>query len=275
MTLVPVHQKNGVQPIRSFPRLDTLMLMFLVEQKLSPIQSSMTLEILIGMDNQNLFESEIPVVEFFQDRFSLTKNHAYKHLKQLKDLHIYITVNTKALRFNPFIANKVKNLPSHWEFGGIEVAFLKEYLEWLTAKGIPRNLPSYVRLKKSQRKSEWFRENYISRREHAEIVDRHVKQLSGLIEEHTRDTEIFLLQREMDDVRALAKIEDLEQVIKEQSVQLHQASSQLREQSAMLGKLQNAIERLLARAEVPLEVKAEVKRHLSVVNSSPIGAFES
>lgn len=266
MTPAPVQHKSSViQPIRSFPRLDALLLMFFVEEKLSSIQASMTFEILIGMDTDNIFECEVPVVEFFQERFDISKNHAYKHLKHLRDLQIYLPLNAKALRFNPYIANRVKNLSGLWEFEGIEIACSAEYLSWLTHKGIPQNLPSYVRVKKAQRKSEWFKENYISKREHAEIVDRHVRQINELIDEHTKDTETFLAQRELDDVRALAKIDSLERVINEQSAELRNASLQMHEQSLILKTLQGAIERLLATAEVPHSVKAEVKRHLSVV----------
>lgn len=195
-----MHPKS-IQPIKTFPRLNALIIMYLVENELTAIQTCMMIELIKGMDKENIFETKDTVVQYFHERFEIDKTNLSKHLKVLRQLTIYVPISPNSFRINPYIANRVKNLPSLWEFEELKTnAFDREYWEWFKAKGIPKGLISFVRLTRKEEKTKNAADKYISKKQHLDTMAFYIKQVNDLVEEHTRDIESFLNQRREDEM---------------------------------------------------------------------------
>lgn len=195
MTINAKHYQKK-QPIPKFYRADPFVFMFLVENKLKAPHVTFLLYFMMGMDRENIFETSDGLAEHLGKRFRKAKNHVSEHLKYMRELNIFCEISPKAIRINPYVANKVQDLASFWEFEDIKLgAFSESYDEWAVAYGMPERMPSFIRLKKGEIAVSKKREKLIDRNEHEQIVTDLTDEMQRLIAEYTQDCEQFLAQR--------------------------------------------------------------------------------
>lgn len=208
-----VHQKNIVQPIPHFYRPNPCLFVIL-PLIIKPTEMSILMELIFKMDADNCFEVEdASISQYIQERFNLHKSDANKHLKRLTELKLIIFIDIKtrtACRINPAVANRAKYLSGIWEFEGIELEIeLREaYSKWASMKGLTDNyLPKLLSVKRLNAAIAAKRRN-----KNSEVQDELKSlqdQINRMIEEHTRDTENWLKEREETEMQIQALKEEL------------------------------------------------------------------
>jgi len=197
MTDAGKHQ-NLSNPVKHFPRLEPLTAVYLVLAELDQTEVCIFVILLLGMDDENIFETGIPIRRYLQRllpqrRKSSKKpeqqvphNHISAHLKRMANLGIFHRISPKAIRINPFIANKVKKIPGFWEFEDIKLnRFKAEFDKWRKSCMPYADLISHKRFIDGRRVKKVKRRMYIALREHHAIVE----ELTSRIMQHTMTIE--------------------------------------------------------------------------------------
>lgn len=188
---------DKIQPIKSFARIDLRKVQFLSETLLTQAELNVVFELMALADAWNVIETGVPLSRYMQERFRTSKVLMNRYLKKIKEMGIYLPVDsrTNAFRGMPFLYNRQKNLPSVWEFDGVNQSrnfvFGEAFSDWSTNGDGSRILSadSYARLSKTRRKAC----PTIEQAEHDKIV-------SDMKQKHTE--EIQMLQKAFTEVIA-------------------------------------------------------------------------
>lgn len=188
---------DEIQPIKTFARIDLRKVQFLSETLLTQAELNVVFELMALADAWNIIETGAPLSRYMQERFRTSKVLMNRYLKKIREMGIYLPVEsrTNAFRGMPFLFNRQKNLPSVWEFEGVNQTrnfiFGEAFNDWSTNGDGSRILSadSYARLSKTRRKAC----PTIEQAEHEKIV-------SDLKRKHTE--EIQMLQKAFTEVIA-------------------------------------------------------------------------
>jgi hypothetical protein len=209
MTDMEKHQ-NLANPVKHFPRMNPLIAVYLVLVELDRAEVCILVLFLLGMDDENIFETAIPIRRYLQRLLpprrksgekpaqQVPENKISAHLKHMANLGIFHRISPKSIRINPFIVNKVKKIPGFWEFEDIKLnRFKAEFDEWLESRKPFADLVSYKRFIDGRRVKKLKRRMYIPLSEHNAIVE----NLTNIIMQHietNKEKDMRIVQLEDD-----------------------------------------------------------------------------
>jgi hypothetical protein len=181
-------------PVKSYYRADPLLLLYLLENKLKPTSAMILFYFMLCMDRENMLEvSEKTLNEHLHNRFKIDRKNLIRYVGAIQSLGLIVKLSPKAIRINPWLANRCQNLSGFWEFSDIKLNPLgAEYHEWLCRNALPAGMPSYRRLKAFEQHREKLLKKYVLMSQHIEIVENFKRQIQLLIDEQSDDVLNYL-----------------------------------------------------------------------------------